>query len=363
MADQDIQQPTAHGPTPDTVILDQFPDPVILLNRRREVLFANTAAGDVLSGRFAGRDLALSFRHPAVLEIADRVIGTGRSLTVDISVPSPVQRSFLVRALALDDEAAAAMLIFEDVTGARAAEEMRADFIANVSHELRSPISSLVGFIETLRGPAADDEGAREKFLAMMAEEARRMSRLIDDLLSLSRVETMEHVRPGDMLDIGMVLRSTAEMLTLRAEEKNMMIKVDCAANLPPVIGDHDELVQVFHNLFDNAVKYGRRGTVVNVRVTPAVPVPGSREPGLSIAVTDEGGGIAQEHLARLTERFYRVDKGRSRELGGTGLGLAIVKHIVNRHRGHLAIRSEVGEGATFTVHLPIESEPRSAQG
>ena len=289
------------------------------------------------------------------------MIETGGSLTVDISVPSPVQRNFLVRAVALDDEAAAAMLIFEDVTGARAAEEMRADFVANVSHELRSPISSLVGFIETLRGPAVNDEGAREKFLAMMADEAQRMSRLIDDLLSLSRVETIEHVRPGDKLDIGAVLRSTAEMLTLRAEEKNVMIKVDCAANLPPVIGDHDELVQVFHNLFDNAVKYGRRGTVVKVKVSPAVPVPGSRESGLSIAVTDEGGGIAREHLARLTERFYRVDKGRSREMGGTGLGLAIVKHIVNRHRGHLAIRSEVGEGTTVTVHLPTESNPQSA--
>ncbi len=366
MADQRPPSIAAHsgqatlqaGTIREAALLDQFPDPVILLNGRREVLFANAAAADVLSGTFAGRDLAVSFRHPAVLEAADAIINGKSETSAEIDLSAPVQRSFRVRAVAVDISPARVMLVFQDVTGAKAAEEIRADFVANVSHELRSPISSLVGFIETLQGPAKDDAEAQERFLAMMAEEAQRMSRLINDLLSLSHVETSEHVRPRGQVDIEEVLRSTAELLGLRAQEKGKSIEItidsDKSDGLPAVMGDHDELIQVFHNLLDNAVKYSRPDTAVRAIVTPNTPVPGSREPGLSIAVSDQGEGIAAEHLPRLTERFYRVDKGRSRQMGGTGLGLAIVKHIISRHRGHLAISSKIGEGTTFTVYLPV---------
>jgi two-component system phosphate regulon sensor histidine kinase PhoR len=232
---------------------------------------------------------------------------------------------------------------------------MRADFVANASHELRTPLASVVGFIETLQGPARDDAKARDEFLEIMLKQGNRMTRLIEDLLSLSRIELREHTRPTEAIDIEQVLRNTAELLDRQAKERGSAIVIT-PATVPPVVGDSNELGQVFHNLLSNALKYGgERGKVeVSVGVSqdrpPAMP---GRGPCVKIAVTDHGEGIPREHLPRLTERFYRVDTARSRQLGGTGLGLAIVKHIINRHRGALTVDSEIGKGSTFTVYLP----------
>ena len=246
---------------------------------------------------------------------------------------------------------------------------MRADFIANASHELRTPLTTLTGFIETLRGPAREDAEARERFLAIMHEQAARMIRLVEDLLSLSRIELNEHVMPQGRVALGPLLRHLADTLELRAGEHGMGIQLDLPPDLPEVLGDRDELAQVFQNLVDNGIKYGRAGSDITVVAAtgarPSYSGDSGGSPFVSVAVRDCGEGIAREHLPRLTERFYRVDTARSREMGGTGLGLAIVKHILNRHRGFLDIQSTPGTGSVFTVFLrpPPAATPGPCSG
>ncbi|HEY6335293.1 MAG TPA: ATP-binding protein, partial [Alphaproteobacteria bacterium] len=255
--------------------------------------------------------------------------------------------------------------VLHDLTAEKRTEQMRADFVANASHELRTPLATLLGFIETLQGPASQDARARERFLAIMQYQAGRMSRLVDDLLSLSRIELREHTPPTERVDLLQVLRGVADALQPQSKARQMTVAIEPTNGaLPPVLGDPDELAQVFQNLIDNALKYGRRGTTIQIFAFKAdhCPVPISRVPAAGVAVRDRGEGITSEQIPRLTERFYRVDAARSRELGGTGLGLAIVKHIVNRHRGALQIESEIGQGSTFTVYLPVTRDPRRAE-
>jgi two-component system, OmpR family, phosphate regulon sensor histidine kinase PhoR len=230
---------------------------------------------------------------------------------------------------------------------------MRADFIANASHELRTPLTTLTGFIETLRGPAREDAEARERFLAIMQQQAARMTRLVEDLLALSRIELNEHLMPQGRVALGPLLRHLGDTLELRAGERGMRILLDVPPDLPEVLGDRDELAQLFQNLLDNAIKYGRAKSEITVAATETRRAHDvGPSPFIAIAVRDHGEGIAREHLPRLTERFYRIDTARSREMGGTGLGLAIVKHILNRHRGFLEIDSTLGTGSVFTVYL-----------
>jgi two-component system phosphate regulon sensor histidine kinase PhoR len=247
---------------------------------------------------------------------------------------------------------------------------MRADFVANVSHELRTPLSAILGFTETLRGPARDDPVARDRFLGIMHAQSQRMTRLVRDLLSLSRIEESEHTLPTDRVDLARVIGSVADTLLLQAKTKGTAIELDLGTGLPPLTGDADQLAQVFQNLIDNAIKYSKSNGKVRVVARAAAAAPprvaassaagratDTRPPGwISVSVADDGEGMPREHLPRLTERFYRVDAARSRQLGGTGLGLAIVKHILNRHRGALVIDSEVGHGSVFTVWLPAGS-------
>ncbi len=232
-----------------------------------------------------------------------------------------------------------------DVTALRRGEQMRADFVANVSHELRTPLTSVVGFIETLRGPAKDDPEAQARFLDLMETQSTRMTRIVNDLLSLSRIEMNEHTPPDDAVDLKQTISTVADMLAPQSHARDVTITLDLDAVDGPVVGQADELAQLFQNLIENAIKYGRAGSTV--RVEGSV-----RDDVVAVSVIDQGEGIPREHIARLTERFYRVDTARSRDLGGTGLGLAIVKHIANRHRGDLTIQSEPGVGSTFTVTL-----------
>jgi two-component system phosphate regulon sensor histidine kinase PhoR len=251
-----------------------------------------------------------------------------------------------------------AVVALHDVTELTRVERMRADFVANASHELRTPLAALLGFIETLQGPAKDDAEARHRFLGIMHQQAGRMSRLVADLLTLSRIELSEHSRPIGRADLGAILKRVTETLEIQARTKKIRIAVDFPPDLPPVNGQDDELSQIFQNLVDNAIKYGREGTDVEVKACVAAETPPAypdrTAKAIAVAVRDRGEGIARENLPRLTERFFRVDTARSRRLGGTGLGLAIVKHSVNRHRGALAIDSVLGEGSTFTVYLPM---------
>jgi two-component system phosphate regulon sensor histidine kinase PhoR len=234
---------------------------------------------------------------------------------------------------------------------------MRVDFVANASHELRSPLAALLGFIETLKGPAIDDQDARERFLDIMEREAHRMRRLIDDLLSLSRVEANEHVRPRGQIQIASCVRAALDVLKPRAAHEGMNVVTDVPATLPTVIGDNDQLTQVLHNLVENAIIHGRAGTDITVTAEAIERIPESGRAGVAVHIRDRGLGIAKDMIPRLTERFFRVDPARSRSVptSSTGLGLAIVKHIIARHRGRLTIDSNLGEGSTFSIYIPSE--------
>jgi len=356
--------PTETAATVPQDFLERLPDPVILLNGAREIVAVNRIARDVLGVGLLGRDLALSLRHPDVLAAVETVLSGLPSVTEEITLPVPMPRTFTLHAGELppsaDPRGPRIALVLRDETRAKRAEQSRADFVANATHELRSPLSALIGFIETLRGPASDDALARERFLGVMQAEARRMARLVEDLMSLSRVEINEHVPPRERIEVDEVLAAVVDTLAVRAAQRGMTIRLDAPNDLPEVVGDRDQLTQVFHNLIDNAVKYARPDTTILVTVLAMQRLPATQAAGVSVAVTDEGDGIESIHIPRLTERFYRADEGRSRRMGGTGLGLAIVKHIVNRHRGRLSIESKVGVGSTFTVFLPSASTPRS---
>ena len=248
------------------------------------------------------------------------------------------------------------LMTFHDQTPLRRVEEMRADFVANASHELRTPLAALSGFIDTLQGPAKDDAAARERFLAIMHVQATRMARLIDDLLSLSRVELSAHVRPDTLVDIVPIIRQVADSLEPLARERQVIIDVELPETPVQIAGDREELLRLFENLIENALKYGASGGRVVVSLNFALA--GEEPPEVRVMVRDFGPGIAPEHLPRLTERFYRVDVGDSRAQGGTGLGLSLVKHIVNRHRGRLLIESVPKNGAAFTACFPQAKTP-----
>jgi two-component system phosphate regulon sensor histidine kinase PhoR len=343
-------------------VLAALPDPMILLDERRRVVRANEAANELFGSEFVGRDLASRLRHPAVLAAVDAVLRGEGERIVEFALGLPVERQLSARIAPLGTHVAAGAVILtlHDLTASKRSEQMRADFVANASHELRTPLATLLGFIETLQGPARDDRQARDRFLGIMHEQASRMARLIDDLLSLSRIEMNEHVLPTGRANLRHVIGSVAATLELRAKARGMQIVLRLPDELPEIVGEADELAQVFQNLLDNAIKYGREGSAIEV--TARIDRRGSGPSFVAIAVRDRGEGIRREHLPRLTERFYRVDTARSRAMGGTGLGLAIVKHIVNRHRGRLEIASELGDGSVFTVSLRLagdESEPR----
>ncbi len=341
-------------------IVDGLPDPLIAVDRQRRIVRTNQAAAALLGPVGADRDLSTVLRHPQLLSAIDSLLETGSDgnfsgvdqSAVEFVLAGPPELDVVAHLRRLPKAAAdgsLALIVLHDTTAQRRAERMRADFVANASHELKTPIAGLAGFIETLRGPARDDTAARERFLGIMAEQADRMRRLVDDLLMLSRIEQHEHARPDREIDLERVLRGVFDLLQLKASSRGVTIELSVVAGLAKAIGDYDELTIVFQNLVDNAVKYARPGTAVRVTARPA------EADRVAVAVSDEGDGIPAAHLPRLTERFYRVDTARSRQLGGTGLGLAIVKHVVNRHRGRLEIQSIPGKGSTFTVTLPAQ--------
>jgi len=253
------------------------------------------------------------------------------------------------------------LMTFNDLTPLRRVEQMRADFIANASHELRTPLAALLGFIETLQGTAKDDATARFKFLGIMQAQATRMARLIDDLLSLSRIELNAHLQPNTPVDLAPMVRQVVDGLQTLARDRGVEINVVVPADELMVLGDRDELIRALENLVENALKYGAGGKRVDVTASRGQTRPGGSE--ARITVRDYGPGIPSEHLPRLTERFYRVDVADSRAQGGTGLGLALVKHVLNRHAGRLTIESALGEGATFTMHLPLRTGEAGASG
>lgn len=340
----------------DQIIIEAIAEPVIILGTGPTVRGVNAAAK-----RQFGTEMSAILRHPIFRAALDHVLAAGTPRVAEIVLPVPVERVLQVVASPLDTDQddKKCLITLSDRTADRATERMRADFIADASHELRTPLASLMGFIETLRGPAADDPAAHRRFLGIMAEQATRMHRLIDDLLSLSRIEFVEHQRPDDTVDIGKLIERVTAGLKPAIEARDAALTVTMDPALPQVTGDADQLGQVLQNILENALKYGGHGVVVSVTAAPVTPdTDWPAGSAIELAIGDNGPGIASEHLPRLTERFYRVDPARSRAAGGTGLGLAIVKHIINRHRGRLRIDSVEKQGSVFRIWLPTVTEP-----
>jgi len=336
-------------------VIASMPDAAIVLDRYGRVITFNAAARAIAPALARGAPASLALRVPEVVEAMRDARASNEPRSAEFSQRVPVDRWFLAHVRPFPGSAPGVglmLLVFHDLTPQHRVEEMRVDFVANASHELRTPLASLSGFIDTLQGPARDDAAARGRFLAIMKTQAARMARLIDDLLSLSRIELVEHVHPDTPVDLTPVLRQVVDGLQTLAQDR----AVEIAITLPtaPVIvpGNRDELTRVFENLIENALKYGASGKRIEVGFAATTAPDGT--PAILVTVRDYGPGIAAEHIPRLTERFYRVDVTQSRAEGGTGLGLALVKHILNRHRGRLMIESEAGKGATFTVKLPL---------
>ncbi len=387
-------------PSPDeaqtyALALELAPNPVLLVSAEdaddiagRRILFANAEARDLLRIAREGALLVTALRHPAVLEAIDEALFGRVPRVLDYETGGARDRFWRVWTKPLPPNALnarLALVIMRDETDARLNERMRADFLANASHELRTPLASLTGFIETLRGHARDDEAARDRFLLIMSRQAERMARLIDDLLSLSRIELNEHIRPGGSCDLALAVNDVLDALAPQITAKSVRMAFDLTpAGSAEIVGDRDQIVQVVQNLLDNAVKYASPGGVVRVTLTCGLTLEsatairpgdvrqtaasGGRMPLLTpvrqaaeryalLRVDDDGPGMAREHLPRLTERFYRVEGQRSGDRMGTGLGLAIVKHIVNRHRGGFFVESAPGHGAGFGVFLPMTSQ------
>jgi two-component system phosphate regulon sensor histidine kinase PhoR len=342
------------------MVVDAVPEPTVALNAAARIVHANRVAEEQFGAGRRGGHIASMSRDPELLAAVEEALATRQPQTVELHGRVPVERRLLASVIPLgippDRTAAAArdapvlLIAFRDLSEQDRLARTRADFVANASHELRTPLAYLKGSVETLLGSAKDDTAAREAFLKTMGEQAERMSRLVDDLLSLSRVEMREYLPPSGEADLAVVLADVAQTLEPMAQQAGVALSLTGEDKPAVVRGDHDELAQVFQNLVQNAIKYGRKGGKVDVRLSEEV---GGRSVRYRVDVIDDGLGIAPQHLPRLTERLYRVNVAASREKGGTGLGLAIVKHILKRHRGELLIDSQLDQGSTFSVILP----------
>ena len=344
-----------------TKIMEKLSDPLLILDSTNRVLMANKSAHDLLGKQILKQNISVFIRNSAFDSALLRAHDTEVPVSCEFKFGTPITRHYLTRmhlfSMDSDQNRKSKQYMFlalYDVSAIKRADIMRADFVANASHELRTPLASILGFVETLQGPARDDNDAHDRFLAIMHDEASRMSRLIEDLLSLSRIERDLHVPPSDKISLSHLIRSVINVLEPQAREKNMAITFSSGLQ-KDITGDHDQLTQVFQNLIENAIKYGSCDTEIRVAYVKNILSPQAGTKDITITITNEGPGIAPEHLPRLMERFYRVDSARSRSLGGTGLGLAIVKHIVQRHKGRIFFESELNSTTKVTVSLPLE--------
>ena len=361
---------TAAGQHPLSPVFDALlsglHEPAALLDRDGRVIAFNPAASAIAPALRRGEPALIALRMPDVVDAIRRAGKRREPQRVEFFERVPLDRWFeaFINPLRLpagfDGASDLLLMTFNDLTPLHRVEQMRADFVANASHELRTPLAALLGFIETLQGPAKSDAAAREKFLAIMQQQGTRMARLIDDLLSLSRIELNAHLAPNTPLELQPIVRQVVDGLMPLARDREVEIKLSLPQEPLMVLGERDELIRALENLVENALKYGAAGKRVDVTLACGQTRPGAPEARLT--VRDFGPGIAPEHLPRLTERFYRVDVADSRSQGGTGLGLALVKHVLNRHGGRLSIESTLGAGASFTMQLPMYTAPSGSE-
>lgn len=343
-----------------SVVLEQMLDAVVLLDGDGRIIYHNRSAERFVGLTATGKLVPSVLREPILLDAIERVRTGGAAEEIEYVSPVPVEHHYQVvitpaETAAYDGTGTPTLLALHDVTDMKRVEQMRVDFVANASHELKTPLASLSGFIETLQGPAKDDADAQEKFLGIMGEQATRMQRLIEDLLSLSRIELREHMPPRGTVSVSGLVKDVVDAIGPIAERDQVTIDVDLPDDLPMIRGDWDELLQVAQNLVDNAVKYGQSGGRVEISADRIDGLSDSSDGScVELKVRDFGPGIPREQIPRLTERFYRIDVATSRERGGTGLGLAIVKHILNRHKTELRCDSIVGEGTVFSIRFPV---------
>ena len=352
---QDVADIVAHPDFAD--LLEGIADPLMLIERGR-IIRANHAAQRLLGAHIEGEDARIAIRHPAAAERLASLAPMAEPVMLELVGLGARDQRWQMRIAPIGKDGSVRRLVhLADHSGAHAAEKMRVDFVANASHELRTPLAGILGFIETLADPdLGRDNETRERFLKIMDGEARRMQRLIDDLISLSRIEAEKYRIPESPVDLSGLVAEVVGVFRTSHGDRGREVEMQIAPGLPVVAGDRAQLSQLLHNLIGNSVKYGRAGTPIHVTLTEG-PSGMTR-----LCVTDEGEGIGPDHLPRLTERFYRVDSGRSRAIGGTGLGLSIVKHIVERHRGRLDIASTLGKGTSITVLLPpMPTEEKAA--
>lgn len=341
-------------------LIAALPLPAVVVDEQERIIGSNADARVLLGRSLDNRHFATILRQPQVIEAVEQCLATKRATTARHLGNDGAQDTTFEVSCRYVAAVASVLVTFQDVTHLEQARQMRRDFVANVSHELRTPLTALMGFIETLRGPAKGDPEAHDRFLRIMADEANRMNRLVGDLLSLNRVESEERIRPRERVELTELLNATLSSLRPLADGAGVVLSLTVPSSPVELVGDNDQLRQVFTNLVENAIKYGGSGGKVDLIVTESERDAAIRGPAVRVQVIDKGLGIDPVHLPRLTERFYRADSHRSRELGGTGLGLAIVKHIVNRHRGRLRVESEPGKGAVFTVVLPARATNHS---
>ncbi len=351
-------------------IMESLTDPLLLLDDHKTIIMANRSAKKMFGKNIVSEKISNHLHDTNVLSAIKHAIESGKSDTVEFKAGQPRARNYLLRIHVLEKVKASYLLsknaggrtIFltiYDITSIKEAERMRVDFVANVSHELRTPLASILGFVETLQGPAKNDSDALNRFLKIMNDEASRMARLIEDLLSLSHIERDAHIPPEQNISLKRIIENVIEAMDIRLKKRQMNIQFSTEFETGNITGDRDQLTQVFQNLIDNAIKYGQQGTDITIEMMAHHDKRDNKE-YIEVNVTNQGAGIAPEHIKRLTERFYRVDTARSRSLGGTGLGLAIVKHILQRHEGKLSFDSEMEKYTKATVLLPANSSSLS---
>lgn len=344
------------------ILVDSIPDILIMIDSTFNIVRTNASARQAFGQNLAYRRLEDVIPNDLLLRAVKEAYEEGKDKDVEFFTSYPEDAYYRARVdhfPVRSPGGIAVILTLHNITEMKSSEQMLADFVANASHEIRTPLASLIGFIETLQGPAKNDERAREQFLQIMADQAQRMSALVNDLLSLSKIEMNANSTPSGSVDMLAVTRNVKEHLQWATQQKNMTIELKLPDTLPLVRGEESELMQVVHNLVSNAIKYGRAESAITITAEISHRVPTDRQvvmtaPVVKISVNDQGEGIAKEHLPRLTERFYRVNNPATRKASGTGLGLAIVKHILQRHKALLEIKSVVGIGSSFSIYLPF---------